>query len=85
MEVIVKITIPDIGKRIKAKRLENGLPPAKVAAEAGMSVSNLYLIESQRCQAIPEETLKRLSDAIGYDFVNDVQKTYCLSTCQTNN
>lgn len=81
MEVIVKISTPDIGKRIKAKRLEHRLTPAKVAAEASMSVSNLYLIESQRCQAIPEETLKRLSDAIGYDFVNEVQKIYC----QTNN
>lgn len=42
-----------------------------------MSVSNLYLIESGKAQTLPEETLKRLSDAIGFDFVSEVYRIAC--------
>lgn len=77
MNVTLNVKVPDIGQRIKAKRLEAGLQPAQVAAAARMSVSNLYLIESGRAQTIPEETLQRLSNAIGFDFVNEVHESYC--------
>ena len=48
-----------------------------VAAAAKMSVSNLYLIESQKAQALPKETLEALSDAIGCDFVSQVYRIVC--------
>ncbi len=72
MEVVIKVTVPDLGRRIKQQRIAAGLSPAMVAATAGMSVSNLYLIESGKAQTLPEETLKRLSDAIGIDFVSEI-------------
>lgn len=72
MEVVIKVTVPDLGRRIKQQRIAARLSPALVAATAGMSVSNLYLIESGKAQTLPEETLKRLSDAIGIDFVSEI-------------
>ncbi len=72
MEVIIKVTVPELGKRIKQQRLAAALSPAMVAAAAKMSVSNLYLIESGKAQALPQETLVRLSNAVGYDFMSDI-------------
>jgi transcriptional regulator with XRE-family HTH domain len=74
MKVTISVTVPALGQQIREKRLEAGLQPAQVAAAAGMSVSNLYLIESGKAQALPEETLKRLSEAIGFDFVCEVYR-----------
>ena len=53
MEVVIKVTVPDLGRRIKQQRIAAGLSPAMVAATAGMSVSNLYLIESGKAQTLP--------------------------------
>lgn len=74
MDVIIKVTVPALGKQIKQQRVAAGLSPARVAAAAGMSVSNLYLIESGKALSLPEETLKRLSNAIGYDFMGEVYR-----------
>lgn len=77
MDVIIKVTVASLGKQIREQRIAAGLSPAMVAAAARMSVSNLYLIESQKAQALPEETLAALSDAIGCDFVSQVYRTIC--------
>lgn len=77
MDVTIKVAVPALGQLVREKRLRAGLQPARVAADAGMSVSNLYLIESGKAQTLPEETLKRLSDAIGFDFVSEVYRIAC--------
>lgn len=77
MDVIIKVTVANLGKQIKEQRIAAGLSPAMVAAAAKMSVSNLYLIESQKAQALPKETLEALSDAIGCDFVSQVYRIVC--------
>lgn len=81
MKVTISVTISALGQQVRKKRLEAGLQPAQVAAAAGMSVSNLYLIESGKAQTLPEETLKRLSDAVGFDFVREVYRII-RSKCQ---
>ncbi len=74
---MLKVTVPGLGQQIKQKRTAAKLQPARVAADAGMSVSNLYLIESGRALSLPEETLQRLSDVLGFDFVSEVYHRCC--------
>lgn len=49
MKVLIEVSVPHIGKCIKAQRLETGQTLAKVATEALISVNNLYLTEWQKC------------------------------------
>lgn len=74
---MLKVTVPGLGQQIKLKRTAAKLQPARVAADAGMSVSNLYLIESGRALSLPEETLQRLSDVIDFDFVSEAYRICC--------
>ena len=54
-----------------------------VVVAAQMSVSNLYLIESGKVQALQLETLMRLSNAVGYDLMTGIYRI--LSTLAQKN
>ncbi|HEY9806599.1 MAG TPA: helix-turn-helix transcriptional regulator [Candidatus Obscuribacterales bacterium] len=73
MLVTLSVEVPHLGPRIKAAREASGKSPTAIAALAGMSVANLYRIESEDTKSIPRETLKRLSEALGVDFDAEVK------------
>jgi transcriptional regulator with XRE-family HTH domain len=75
MKVTLSVDLPSLGSRIRQAREDKGLSPTKVAAGAGMSVPNLYRIETEDAKSLPRETLQKLSEAIGVDFDLELKKT----------
>jgi transcriptional regulator with XRE-family HTH domain len=75
MKVTLSVNLPSLGSRIRQARESRGLSPTKVAAAAGMSVPNLYRIETEDAKSLPRETLQKLSEAIGVDFDIEVKNT----------
>ena len=73
MQVTLSVEVPHLGPRIRAAREASGKSPTTIAALAGMSVANLYRIESEDTKSIPRETLKRLSATLGVDFDAEVR------------
>jgi len=73
MQVTLSVELPGLGSRIKELRESKGLSPTWVAAQAGMSVANLYRIESEDAKSLPRETLKKLSEALSVDFDAEVK------------
>ncbi len=73
MQVTLTVDLPGLGARIKQAREARGLPPTQIAAMAGMSVANLYRIESEDAKSLPRETLSRLSEVLGVDFDIEVK------------
>ncbi|GJD23994.1 XRE family transcriptional regulator [Rivularia sp. IAM M-261] len=69
MQVTLTVNIEGLGAKIRQARESKGLKPTWVAAQAGMSVPNLYRIEVEDSKSIPLDTLRRLSHAVGIDFV----------------
>ncbi|MGH2412885.1 MAG: helix-turn-helix domain-containing protein [Microcystaceae cyanobacterium] len=73
MQVTLQVNLPDLGSRIRKARETKKLTSTWVAAQAGMSVANLYRIESEDAKSLPRETLRKLSEAIGIDFDAEVK------------
>ncbi|MDF5722708.1 MAG: helix-turn-helix transcriptional regulator [Rhizonema sp. PD37] len=73
MQVTLSVDLPGLGSRIKELRESKGLSPTWVAAQAGMSVANLYRIESEDAKSLPRETLRKLSQALEVDFDAEVK------------
>ena len=73
MQVTLSVDLPGLGSRIKEVRESLGLSPTWVAAQAGMSVANLYRIESEDAKSLPRETLRKLSGALNVDFDAEVK------------
>ncbi len=72
MQVTLSVNVKDLGNKIKQAREAKGLKPTWVAAQAGMSVANLYRIENEDAKSLPHETLRKISEAIGVDFDTEV-------------
>jgi hypothetical protein len=68
MQVTLSVNLLGLGGRIRQARVAKQLTPTWVAAQAEMSVANLYRIEVEDAKSLPRETLQRLSAAIGVDF-----------------
>lgn len=73
MQVTLSVDIPHLGATIKAAVDNSGKSPTTIAALAEMSVANLYRIMSEDTKSIPRDTLKRLSEVLGFDFDADVK------------
>ncbi|WP_341532046.1 helix-turn-helix transcriptional regulator (plasmid) [Nostoc sp. UHCC 0302] len=73
MQVTLSVDLPSLGSRIREIRESKGLSPTWVAAQAGMSVGNLYRIETEEAKSLPRETLRKLSEALGVDFDAEVK------------
>lgn len=80
MQVTLSVDLPGLGSRIKEVRESKGLSPTWVAAQAGMSVANLYRIESEDAKSLPRDTLRKLSEALGVDFDADVKAALAKET-----
>lgn len=74
MQVTLSVDIPNLGSRIKKIREEKKLSPTWVAAQAGMSSANLYRIEAEEAKSLPRETLRKLSEALGVNFDDEVKQ-----------
>lgn len=73
MQVTLSVDLPGLGSRIKELRESKRLSPTWVAAQAGMSVANLYRIESEDAKSLPRETLRKLSEVLEVDFDAEVK------------
>lgn len=80
MQVTLSVDLPGLGSRIKEVRESKGLSPTWVAAQAGMSVANLYRIESEDAKSLPRDTLRKLSEALCVDFDADVKAALAKET-----
>lgn len=68
MKVQFEVEVVGLGAWLKSKRESAGLNTVDAAAKAGMTRTNLYLIEKEFNQKIPLSTLLKLTDAIGADL-----------------
>jgi transcriptional regulator with XRE-family HTH domain len=68
MQVTLSVEVPNLGAILKDAREKSKKSPTTIAALAGMSVANLYRIESEDTKSIPWDTLKRLGEALSIDF-----------------
>lgn len=73
MQVTLSVDLPGLGTRIREIRESKRLSPTWVAAQAGMSVGNLYRIETEDAKSLPRETLRKLSEALGVNFDAEVK------------
>lgn len=55
----------EFGMRLRRRREAKDIPPQTVAAEAGVSVRQIYRIESGRSRNLRESTMKRVARALG--------------------
>ena len=72
MKVTLSVDVDGLAEALKQARLSSSKSPTEIAFLAGMSVANLYRIESEDNKSIPLETLESLSDVLGVDLVGDV-------------
>lgn len=70
MDVVrqIRVTIPDLEKRIKELREASGKSAQSLATEAGISTAYWYQIEKGERQYITEEVLRGIEKALGVDF-----------------
>lgn len=73
MKVTFSVDIPGLGERIKKAVDASDKTPTEIAAEAGMSLPNLYRIMAEDTKSVPRETLMRVSAAVNVDFDADVK------------
>jgi transcriptional regulator with XRE-family HTH domain len=65
VKIIIEVTIPQIGDRIREARKSLNISQTKAAAEADMSQANLNRIETEEAKGVPFETLMKIAEAIG--------------------
>jgi transcriptional regulator with XRE-family HTH domain len=65
VKIIIEVTIPQIGDRIREARKSLNISQTKAAAEADMSQANLNRIETEEAKGVPFETLMKIASAIG--------------------
>lgn len=70
MDVVrqIRVTIPDLEKRIKKLREASGKSAQTLATEAGISTAYWYQIEKGERQYITEEVLRGIEKALSIDF-----------------
>jgi len=65
----VDVEIQGLGAKIQQARKASGRTLEALAAEAGISRVYWYDIEAERIrEALPEETLRKIEQALGVDF-----------------
>ncbi|NES00249.1 MAG: helix-turn-helix domain-containing protein [Symploca sp. SIO1B1] len=74
VKVRLEVDLPNLGARLKKAREESGLDPTSVAANASMSVANLYRIESEKLKALPAKTLLKLCEVLGINMEDEIKK-----------
>lgn len=68
VQVSLSVDIPGLGDRIRRVRLAKGLTATEAGALANMSTANWYRIENEEVKSLPRTTLKKLSQALEFDF-----------------
>jgi transcriptional regulator with XRE-family HTH domain len=70
MDVVrqIRVSAPDLEKRIKELREASGKSAQALATEAGISTAYWYQIEKGDRQYITEEVLKGIEKALGVDL-----------------
>lgn len=70
MDVVrqIRVSVPDLEKRIKSLRESSGKSAQILATEAGISTAYWYQIEKGERQYITEEVLKGIERALNVDF-----------------
>lgn len=64
----IRVTVPDLEKRIKELREASGRSAQSLATEARISTAYWYQIEKGERQYITEEVLRGIEKALGVDF-----------------
>lgn len=64
----IDVDIPGLGARIRESRKKDSRSLTMLAAAAGMTTANWYVIESEEIKALPSETLQRIEEVLGVDF-----------------
>ena len=69
MEVVrtIRVQVPGLADKIKSARIKDSRSITRICAEADMTTSNWYRIESGK-QSIPLETLRKIESVLGVDF-----------------
>jgi transcriptional regulator with XRE-family HTH domain len=70
MDVVrqIRVSVPDLEKRIKELRELSGRSAQALATEAGISTAYWYQIEKGERQYITEEVLRGIEKALSVDF-----------------
>lgn len=70
MDVVrqIRVTVPDLEKRIKQGRELSGRSAQSLATEAGISTAYWYQIEKGDRKYITEEVLRGIEKALGIDL-----------------
>ncbi|BAS55354.1 XRE family transcriptional regulator [Leptolyngbya boryana NIES-2135] len=64
----IRVTVPDLEKRIKELREASGRSAQALATEAGISTAYWYEIEKGKRQYITEDVLRGIERALDTDF-----------------
>lgn len=64
----IRVTVPDLEKKIKTLRESSGKSAQTLATEAGISTAYWYQIEKGERQYITEEVLRGIERALGVSF-----------------
>lgn len=64
----IEIEVPDLGQRIREKRLSSDRTITQLSAQADISVANWYAIETERVKVLPVATLRRIEKVLGVSF-----------------
>lgn len=68
LKVVVEVDVENLGSDIQQIIKDSKRSPTAIAAEAGMSVGNLYRITAEDNKGVPLATLIRLAKVLKYDL-----------------
>jgi len=68
VKVVVEVDVENLGSDIQQIIKDSKRSPTAIAAEAGMSVGNLYRITAEDNKGVPLATLIRLAKVLKYDL-----------------
>lgn len=62
------VEVPNLGQKIREARKTDPRSLTELAAAAGMTTANWYVIEAEEIKALPVETLRRIEQVLGTSF-----------------
>jgi DNA-binding Xre family transcriptional regulator len=65
---VLEVDALGLGQKIKQARKGDPRTLTELAAAAGMTTANWYVIEAEEIKALPVETLERIQQVLGVDF-----------------
>lgn len=65
---ITDVEAPNLGQKIRTARKADARSLTELAAAAGMTTANWYVIEAEEIKALPVETLRKIESVLGTSF-----------------